>query len=459
MRRPLFFLPPLAFLLFLVFRAPLIHDLDGGHFAMALRDYDLRFFQPHPPGDPLFVLLAKGFSAFAEPNLSLQLATQSVYLAFLVVLLAPCRGRRGWAAGLLVLSSPLFWKQSVVVSPDMSEALLFLLTAKRFRALSGWFAGRRGAFFLGLLFGLRPGALLFLGPPLFLHLVFHDRRRSFSHAGCFLAGAALWLVPQIVATGGPGAWLEAYARRFDLLRAGAQAVSTTRRAEDLLSGGVFALSGAGLLLLAPSGWRRAFCRWDGGVFLGTGLFMLFVLSDVASFWSGPAALFFFYLASEESPKTGEGGWWMLLAVGGLAFNLLALTLWVAPAIAQRQRIWQYLLVCVERHAPPEEGLVVTRFVQSPHEPLFFRHATVYFPTRRVWHLRRLDPPTWWLYEGGKRREIIAHTLPVPPEVSTVLLPEPTSIVPVRRIRCGTAEIGLLQGVRRVQAAALMPAGP
>lgn len=422
---------------------------------MALKDYDMRFFQPHPPGDPLYVLLAKGFSVFADPNLALQLATQTVYLSFLFLLLAPCRGVAGWVAGLLVLTSPLFWKQSVVANPDMSEALLFLLMAKRLRTRKGWFAQGWGAWLLGFLLGLRPGALLLLAPPFFLYLLFHERD-FLCQVGCFLGGVLLWLLPQIVATGGPDAWLEAYALRLDLLRAGAQAVSAAQRAKDALSGGLFALSGGLLLLLTPSVWRGAYHRWDGGLLIGPALFMLFVLSDVASFWTGPAALFFFYLSSAKDQRDVRDFLGKTLATCGLGLNLFALTVWVMPGIAQRQKVWQDQIACVKKHTLAAKSLVVSRFVPGPQQPLFFRHATVYLTAWRVWHLRRLDPPTWWIYDGEGRRERVAEVLPLPEDVRVVVLAEPTSLSGVEWVRCGSSKIALLEEAELLRAKELIP---
>ena len=48
-----------------LFLPPTLEDIDSVNFALALERFDPRLHQPHPPGYPVFMLLAKGVLSLA----------------------------------------------------------------------------------------------------------------------------------------------------------------------------------------------------------------------------------------------------------------------------------------------------------------------------------------------------------------------------------------------------------
>src|SRR4029077_17074451 len=64
---------------------PSLEDLDSVNFALGVRHYDVAQHQPHPPGYPLFILIAKAVRA-AVPSEVTALALVSVVAGALGVL-------------------------------------------------------------------------------------------------------------------------------------------------------------------------------------------------------------------------------------------------------------------------------------------------------------------------------------------------------------------------------------
>jgi len=115
---------------------------DSVRYALAIEDYDLSVGRPHPPGNPLYVGMAKAVDGVLhDPPVSL--AFLSAALSGLALLFAWLLGKdvggegAGWLTAGILFTSPLFWFFGCVAMPATGEAALslaFAWTARRARA-------------------------------------------------------------------------------------------------------------------------------------------------------------------------------------------------------------------------------------------------------------------------------------------------------------------------------------
>lgn len=242
----------------LPFLASSLEDVDSVNFALGLRDFDPARHRPHPPGYPIYMTLAKGADVFlSEPRaLAIWGALFGALSAFALLRLfgaldaldAPPQppadrvspGRFGEWAGLpavataMALLGPLAWLTASRPMSDTAglavslaaQAILATAMIRRRDALAGGAgtfdasaaasSGRLlliGALVSALAFGFRSqGAWLTV--PLLALAVFDRTGRGAGAALVgstvwFAAGTLLWLVPLVVASGGPDAYYAA----------------------------------------------------------------------------------------------------------------------------------------------------------------------------------------------------------------------------------------------------------
>jgi hypothetical protein len=222
---------------------PTLEDVDSINFALGARDFDVARHQPHPPGYPVFIALAKVSTAAMtaagvpapEPR---GLAIWSAILgAALIPLLfgffrtisddassaagAPRAGssgdRRAWWATLVVAGAPLFWFTALRPLSD-TAGLAFVVGAQAL--LAAVIVGRRGsdalpvaAFLATLAIGVRSQSFVLTLPLLLWALVLPGTTIAVRHRaialGAALAGGLAWAVPLVIASGGPSAYLAA----------------------------------------------------------------------------------------------------------------------------------------------------------------------------------------------------------------------------------------------------------
>ena len=227
---------PLAVaVVFLAFHLPYfpqsLEDLDSVNFALGLRDFDVARHQPHPPGYPLYILIAKGLRAAAGSEVIALTLFSMVAGALGVVAIAALAGRilgrdpTEWpmAATVVAITSPLYWftaARPLSDMPGLAAAVgvqVLTLAAATPRQLYA------ASFCAALATGLR-SQVAWLTVPLVVAQAFRPaiaglKPRATSGAIVTTAGVALafavgtlvWFIPLVMLTGGPSVYLEALA--------------------------------------------------------------------------------------------------------------------------------------------------------------------------------------------------------------------------------------------------------
>ena len=257
----------------LPFLPPTLEDIDSVNFDLGVHDYDPVRHQPHPPGYPVYIVLAR-LIHFAFDSHAAGLGAVSALFSSLSVIPLYFLMRRltSHPAAVLVcvltLFNPIVWFNSVRPMSDMTG--LFLATAAQCvlvtallestprRRLLWWLAGTAIA---GISIGARVQAVWLVGP---LMLYGTWRLRSLRTAAatvvCFAAAVGVWLVPMLVASGGMGPFLDSFAAMMRNAVPAEMLVTgfTIRRAAGAVADVWFspwqaASFGAAVLLLAAAG--------------------------------------------------------------------------------------------------------------------------------------------------------------------------------------------------------------
>jgi hypothetical protein len=206
----------------LAFLPRTLEDIDSINFALGVRDYDVARHQPHPPGYPVFIALGKastgvlraaGVDAAAPRGLALWsvlAATAAIPALFVLFGRIEGRERLAWCATLIVAASPLYWFTALRPLSDMAGfaavmwVLALLVRSPTDRGLVA------AALLAGLAIGIRSQTAVLTVPALTLAILNRPRLRAAGLASAAVAiGVLVWAVPMIVASGGPGGYLDA----------------------------------------------------------------------------------------------------------------------------------------------------------------------------------------------------------------------------------------------------------
>jgi hypothetical protein len=207
-------------------------DIDAINFALGVRDFDVSQHQPHPPGYPVFIALAKMSTAVLaaigvpHPDVRGLAALSAISGALLIPLLFLLfralvidRATAACAAAVTALS-PLFWFNALRPLSDMTGLAAVVLA----QALLASVVLRRdatelsrqlilGALVSGLAIGLRSQSFVLTLPLLGVALAVPrsgiDMRSRLLALIALAAGLLVWTVPLLVASGGPDAYLTA----------------------------------------------------------------------------------------------------------------------------------------------------------------------------------------------------------------------------------------------------------
>jgi len=218
----------------LAFLPPTLEDIDSVNFALGVADFDVSKHQPHPPGYPVFIGLAKASTSLLRSahvrnpevrGLAVWSAISGATLAFSLFVLfqalvsvRPASTSRWMAfcATLVVLLSPLFWFTALRPLSDMTGLAMAVaaqaLIVSVLTGLSGPSTLIWGGLLCGLAIGVRSQTALLTLPLLVLAVLLPRSglrpQNRFAAVGAAALGVLVWAVPLIVASGG----LSEYAR-------------------------------------------------------------------------------------------------------------------------------------------------------------------------------------------------------------------------------------------------------
>lgn len=214
-------------LLYALTRSQWLDDWDSVNLALGLDDFDVPKHQPHPPGYPIHVAagkllrLAVGGHAAALTLVS-SLAGAAVAAMFYMLIRRQLDLPLALGATLIMALSPLFWLQSGLALTDMFGMLFvlaFLLAEGASPRTARGETARRIA--CGLIAGLSLGARPHFTLLILVFWCFRamparpiQGRHVVTAVLAFAAGAALWLIPASVATGGAETYLTATIGQF-----------------------------------------------------------------------------------------------------------------------------------------------------------------------------------------------------------------------------------------------------
>ena len=197
-------------LAYLATRSLSLDDEDAVHFARALDRFDLETNRPHPPGFPVYVLLARMLHVILpDPvkcltTLSVMGGVISLFLLYLIIRRRSYPSTALFCVILLGLT-PMFWMSSVKALSDM-PALVFVLGA--LFCVDLYADSRRpgllstAALISGISTGLRPhGAFLLL--PILLAVCRGGKQHIRNILIYLTAGVLLWLLPVLWIEGFP----------------------------------------------------------------------------------------------------------------------------------------------------------------------------------------------------------------------------------------------------------------
>jgi hypothetical protein len=201
-----------------------LEDLDSINFALGVHHFDVAQHQPHPPGYPLFMVLAKAVNVFSGSEAHALSLLSAISAAIAVMAMAALF--RAWTpvaapawtvdfSVLLACTSPLFWMTAGRPLSDMA-GLAAAIGVQAMTVTAGS-AGALGAAAFGaaLAAGVRSQVVWLTVPLLMLAVLRRPsgqrQRAALDVLAAYVAGGLLWAIPLVALSGGPAAYLGALA--------------------------------------------------------------------------------------------------------------------------------------------------------------------------------------------------------------------------------------------------------
>ena len=140
MKRELAAVAVLYLVAHLLYLPPTLEDIDSINFALGVRDFDVARHQPHPPGYPVFIALAKastgGLQAIGVRDpapaalalLSALAGTALIPLLFALFRSLGAGAHLAWWAMAVAVCSPLMWFTALRPLSDMTGLALATAT-------------------------------------------------------------------------------------------------------------------------------------------------------------------------------------------------------------------------------------------------------------------------------------------------------------------------------------------
>ncbi|PYR36409.1 MAG: hypothetical protein DMF90_10225, partial [Acidobacteria bacterium] len=192
-----------------------LEDIDSINFAFGVRDFDVARHQPHPPGYPVFIAVARVLRPLVPGELqalsvasalAAGLALAGMLRLFPFLNTGPESEPAARTATVLAAACPLFWLTSVRPLSDMTGLAAaiavqgLILSSRSVRSLGV------AALLAGIAAGVRSQVVWLTLPLLARGLALVPAAERGRATGLVLAGVAggalLWLVPVVVDTGG-----------------------------------------------------------------------------------------------------------------------------------------------------------------------------------------------------------------------------------------------------------------
>jgi Dolichyl-phosphate-mannose-protein mannosyltransferase len=203
----------------LAIRTEYLFNWDAVQFALGVQRFDIVAHRPHPPGYLGYILLGRALTGVSGGGAETGLVLLSALAESVAVVLAYSAARHlwgrfaGWAAAILLFTSPLFWFYGgTALSYALEPALSFAVLWTAYRACRG--DGRAlilGTVVAGLAGAIRPTDEAFLALPLAWAAwrTWHSggRRPVVGAVAVLAATSFAWLVPLMVMSGGPARYL------------------------------------------------------------------------------------------------------------------------------------------------------------------------------------------------------------------------------------------------------------
>jgi len=244
------------------FRTHYLLNWDAAQFALGISHFDVVHHQPHPPGYIGYVGLGRLLlPLFGDPNgalVALSIAGEcgGVIAAFLFARRLFGNGA-AWVTAAAMVASPLFWYYGEAANTYAIEPLTVIAIA--WCAWRCWNRELPAALPLGLAVAaagaLRPSTAVLMAPLVLLALWrLGSARAALTAIAAAAAGTLLWLLPLVVLSGGPLAYLRVslvlggdVTSSTAIWRAGPAGLLTT--SEGVLRGVVWELGGFTVLAL------------------------------------------------------------------------------------------------------------------------------------------------------------------------------------------------------------------
>jgi hypothetical protein len=431
----------------LLYLPPTLEDIDSINFALGVGDFDVAKHQPHPPGYPVFVALAKSSAAILQALgvrdpapaalalLSALAGTALIPLLFVLFRRFGAGVHLAWWAMAVAVCSPLMWFTALRPLSDMTglavatATQLCLLTAlgrqsrsspDADQALSARWLVAGGAL-CGLTSGIRAQTVM-LTAPLFLAVLVWPRtglsiRGRLLAVAAALGGVVAWAIPLLAANGGLDGYLTALGSQAGEDFSGVVMLWTAREtkvaAVALLNSFVWPWEqyrfGVAMVVLAAAGAARLLWRdWPALVlcaiaFVPYAIFHLLFHETATMRYAMPLVVPIAFLAATAAEAAGRRP----LAVAGAIAVIVSLVVTVPAARAYSRdgspafRVFAELPFAIARNPPPAAVPAATSILRAV-TPALGMHASL----RRVEEWQG-DRRGWKVLRAGHGREWLA----------------------------------------------------